>query len=150
MAQETTYGRICTEIENIRQRYLAQDAEVYPHWVAQEICEDHKAGFADNEDGEIARDCMYQMVRAWTTKVIRKERKASNGDRELFPGYEHLCKSYVIKRHAQWVEVPLDCMSDAEIDAYIEVLEGQAQACYRHKSELLRYKRIRAGQLKGA
>jgi hypothetical protein len=95
--------------------------------------------------------CAREHVRREVSQVLkayRKEADTGNEEQAILPGFEFLQKAYPIERpmdpkkpderNDYWI-VPIDMMTDAEIEAKAFYLENMAASCLRHAQELLDY-----------
>lgn len=59
-------------------------------------------------------------------------------------GFEHLQDYYVVKRNGEWVGVPLEDMTDEELDQKAHHHEAMGNSLANHADELLRYQSLRS------
>ena len=88
----------------------------------------------------------YEAVRATVGQVIRemKIKQLQQPDPQLtFPGWAHLQLSYLVERDGESTIVPVEQLTDKEIDAKIAQMETMVAGLRGHINELIRYKEIR-------
>jgi len=62
----------------------------------------------------------------------------------VMAGFDHMQRAYTVDRGGEIVLVPVDMLTDAEIEARAAELEAMARGCIAHAKELRAYRRERA------
>jgi hypothetical protein len=90
--------------------------------------------------------CTYAHTRDSVRRVLRRyEVKEEGPDPQVaLPGFERLQTAYLVTRDKEQVIVPIDQLTDVEIDAKCTELDAMAKGCLQHADELRRYKAARA------
>src|SRR5262245_32771826 len=113
-------------------------------WAVSEIIRAHES--VENSDREWWETCAQVAVYAAVSEVVRKIKAAedepdSEAEQEsLFPGYRHLQRRYIVERNEDQVTVPVELLTDEEIDAKILEHERQSAGHLSHAQELMRFK----------
>jgi hypothetical protein len=125
-----------------------------PTFVTQAICAPHLRGLKKGKDRDFWLHCGYEKTRAAVARRINK--RAADVIEEdidaqpLLPGYNHLHTYYLVRRGGDDIAVPVENLTDDEIDGKIARIEKMGQTCFSHASEFRRFKRERAATRKGA
>lgn len=136
------------EINAELNRLTGDGKQLVANWIAHTICKDHEEALdRQSEDSMFWRHCGY----ATTRDAVRRQINARAGDRDeadkrqaKLPGFQHLQYYYIVKRpKVGEVGVPIDSMTDSEIDEKIVRYEGMSVACKDHADELRGYKATR-------
>jgi len=123
--------------------------ELVPAFITHEIITRHEPGLArQNEHTDFFKHYAYKGHRKDVGSYIAKafgddDEKQKTLD-SFLPGFEHVQRRYVIKRGAEDVAVLVEAMTDAEIDARVQLLKRRGRACLAHADELARFKVLRA------
>jgi hypothetical protein len=116
-------------------------------WIAQAICSEHSTGLAGTPDADFWRHCGYVECRDEVRRCINRragDDKPASDDRQLhLPGYERLQLYYVVTRDGDDVGVPVEELTDQELEAKAATYRSMGAACYRHADEIDRFKRLR-------
>ena len=115
-------------------------------WIVHAVVAAHQD--ITGSDSEWYSLCAYEHVRDTVREVLRG-RKADEGapepsQAELFPGYERLQRSYTLSRDKEQIVVPLEKMTDSEIDEKASELTAMATGAMAHARELRAYREARA------
>lgn len=98
----------------------------------------------EGEDIEFYRVCAFKFVADLVRKCIGKFDARPETDPQLvLDGFEHLQKAYTVQRGGQTVLVPIDQLTDIEIELRAQDYEKMAKGCLAHSRELRSYKRNR-------
>jgi hypothetical protein len=135
--QEKLVNIISVKVDTCRE----QGRALIPQWIAQAICEDYKAGLADNDQAELWRHVGYLAIRKEVGKFITKRAgESGSSDRSpVLPGFEHLQHHYLVARQGEELEVSVGAMTKEETVQWIAMLRSRGAACYAHADELEEY-----------
>ena len=142
--------RLVGEINTTLDRLAKKKRPWRASWIAHEVCKRHTNGLAKNDDADFWRYCGYAECRDEVRRAINKrtdENAADNDDdrqKSLMPGFDHLQRYYVVERENEEVGVPVELMSDEEIDSKIARYRAMGAACFAHADELVTFRRKRA------
>lgn len=131
---------ICERLEDAGEAFKAQE-------ITQEVCDRFQAGLSEHDDRNFWTHCGHQEVRDQVRAVIGKRYKNTGqpADEQLvLPGFRHLQKHYLVERGGDEVAVPIDTMTDEELDAKSELYRSMGLACFQHADEIQRYKSRRS------
>lgn len=115
-------------------------------WIAHTVCENHNEGLASNEHADFWRHGGYKTCRDEVRRCINRRigDTAEQDDKQLvFDGFEHLQRYYMVTRDGDQIGVPVEHLTDDEIDAKAALYRGYGAACYAHADELHRFKHWR-------
>lgn len=111
-------------------------------WLTHEIIAG-KAGI-EGPDTEFYRVCAFTHVKDVVKRCVGKYDAKPSTDRQLvLSGFEHLQVAYSLMRCGEIVLVPVDQMTDEEIEARAKEYEAMAVGCRAHARELRNYRRER-------
>lgn len=142
----TDLERIVGEVVNAR----IQSGEIaHAELVIRETIEARGEIAGEDEAVEFYGLCAHEHVARVVKKVINKrqeddEEGGQKSDQLLFEGFEYLRSAYTLHRAGDLVIVPLEQMTDDEIDARAEDLDRSSEGCKAHANELRRYKGMRS------
>ncbi len=114
-----------------------------PRWIAHAIVAEHKDGLVAGEHSDFWKYCGYSKTRQMVTKCINKragDKKSKDNGQYILPGYEHIQSHYVVTRDDEDVGIPVELLTDEEIDSKADVYRKMGNACLDHADELERYK----------
>lgn len=121
-----------------------------PQFITHEIITLREAsGLArTNENTEFFKYYAYKGHRQDVGSYISKEfpdadDKKPDKKQYVMDGFEYVQRYYIVKRDGDDVAVPVDAMTDVEIDARTQLLRRRGQTCLAHADELARYKELR-------
>lgn len=134
----------------IRQTVEAWDKSgkhLVPTFITHEIVKRHVAGLARaNEHTPFYEHFAHKGCRSEVGRYISKtygDEAADAKKPDTFFGYEYIQRHYVITRDGEDIAVPIDDLTDAEIEARVEMLRKRGLACLAHADELERYRSLR-------
>lgn len=95
----------------------------------------------EGDDADFHRACAIIVVKGIVRSVIGKYDKVSSevGDQLTLEGFDHLQKAYTVKRKNMIVLVPIDQLTDIEIDDRAMEYDKMATGCRAHAKELRAY-----------
>ena len=132
---------------NARINNLIESGEpLRAQWIAHEVCEEHTEGLAENDHADFWRHGGYKACREEVRRCIGKRvgDKPKARDNQLkLPGFDHLQEYYLVERGGDEIGVPVDGMTDDEIDAKAHLYRQMGMGCFAHANELDRFKKWR-------
>lgn len=88
--------------------------------------------------------CAYKHVTDVVKRCIGKYEPKATPTEDPLPGFEHMQKAYPVERDGDRVLVPVDQLSDAEIEARADEYMTMAKGCIAHAKELRAFRQMRA------
>jgi hypothetical protein len=152
------------EARKLIDKRIEKGGVAHPDWVATELFREHKAAFEDalhqrfcpemprkNFSLDLEEFGFFSLsAQKWTRETVTKALKHYDCKLEeatdpqlVLPGYEYLQRAYSVSRGGENVIVPIDHLTDAEIDARADELDAMATGAAKHAEELRKYKRRR-------
>lgn len=113
-------------------------------WIANLVMSNHRD--VSGEDAEFYVLCGWAHVKTAVRAVVRsfKPEPEDVPDAQIvLPGFERLQTKYHCERNGKSWLVPIDELTDEEIDAKAHEYETMAEGCRLHAAELRRYKNQR-------
>ena len=142
--------QLVSEINTQLDRLMKVKQPWRAQWIAHSVCTAHAEGLTDCEHADFWRYSSYEFTRKLVTECINrragpKADRVSEKEQFAFPGFarEHLQNYYVVTREGEDVGIFVGEMTDAEIDAKINLYRAQAVTCKGHADELERFKEWR-------
>lgn len=125
---------------------VANGEIVVVEWLTHEIVSSKSD--IEGADTEFYRVCAYTHVKDVVKRCVGKYDAKPVSDQQLtLDGFEHLQVAYTVERNAQIVLVPVNQLTDAEIEARAQEYERMAISCRAHARELRSYKAAREPHL---
>lgn len=129
--------------------YIARKIEdgivVNVDWLAHEIVANKNR--ISGEDLEFYTVCAFDKVRDIVKRCVGKYDAKPTTDAQLvLDGFEHLQVAYTVERSGQVVLVPVNQLTDEEIEHRAAEYEKMAVGCRAHARELREYRRARASR----
>lgn len=133
---------IYPEVRKIIADKVHQGEVVVIDWLTHEIISS-KDGISGS-DLDFYRVCAFTHVKDVVKRCVGKYDSKPTTDRQLtLDGFEYLQVAYTVARDEQIVLVPVNQLSDDEIEARAKAYDDMADGCKAHARELRSYKRIR-------
>jgi hypothetical protein len=139
MAETSVYR----EVREYISAKISRGEVVMVDWLTHEIV----ANKSDIEGGDVEfyRVCAFTHVRDVVKRCVGKyDAKPKTEDQLVLDGFSHLQVAYSVERAGQTVLVPVDQLSDAEIDLRAAEYDKMARGCEEHAEELRSYKHSRS------
>jgi hypothetical protein len=134
---------VTREIRAMVQDRIAAGVIVRVDWFTQEILSLKSRIEGDDADFYIA--CGADFIRDAVKRCIGDYApKAMTVPQLIMDGFEHLQKAYTVNRDGENVLVPVDLLTDEEVEGRAAELEDMARGCIAHARELRGYMRHRA------
>ena len=150
---DSYHDRLVREI-NEQLDHLAEAGDRWiAGWIANTICDEHRAALPDKDGSEFWRWNTYQHVRKMVGQQINKRAGGqAHGQQKhqlALPGFErrHLQDYYVVERGGGEEGVPVTKLTDVEIRQKVGYYRAMGTACSEHADELLRYMEWRIGSV---
>jgi hypothetical protein len=142
------------EILEVIQKTITERRPASSAWIAMEICNNHPLPDEwSGDDYEFWMMCgtsgVQSKVRAVVNQLKNEQDKGEQLDLPgiLKAGFKHLQEAYFIANQSDEQSIPillpLDQMTDEQIDVKAEEYERMAIGCQEHADELRRYRRDR-------
>lgn len=99
------------------------------------------------DDRDFAEGSCRDHVRVEVRKKLRDYKAGDENEASQapwLPGFEHVQRAYLVTRHGEATVVPLDQLTDAEIESKEAALDTMGHGCFAHRDELRRYRLERA------
>jgi len=133
---------IRAEIRKFISDKISNGDEIIVPWLITEILA-HKS---DIEGGDLPfyLTCTRQTVSEIVKSCVQKYNKADNRDDQIvLPGFEHLQVAYPVERDGKQVLVPVDRLSDEELETRAREYDVMAKSCRLHAREIRDYVKAR-------
>lgn len=138
MAETSIYP----EVRKIIADKVAGGEVIVVDWLTHEIIAG-KAGI-EGPDTEFYRVCAFTHVKDVVKRCVGKYDAKPDSDRQLvLTGFEHLQVAYTVMRQGDIVLVPVDQLTDEEIENRAKEYDLMAEGCRAHALELRSYRRER-------
>lgn len=133
-------SEIDTEILAIIESRMTSSLDVAGPWLIHEVVNQHPNIEGDDED--FYRCCAFGHVAARVREALRREAQRDNSeDRQLLlPGWSHLHRRYSIERNDQQMIVPIEAMTDLELEKKAAEYIRQSDGLRSHADEINRYR----------
>jgi len=135
-----TESQLFAEIGKVIDDTLAQARPAPASWIVQSVISLHPDVHGEDRDFYVL--CGREHARYAVRKVLRNL-KMEEDDADpslLLPGFEHLCKRYLVERGGDQVIIPIDQLTSTELEAKAEEYRRMGHGCFKHADELIRYK----------
>lgn len=136
---------VTREIRNMVQDRIASGLIIRVDWFTTEILSLKDGIEGDDADFYIA--CGVDFIKDTVKRCIGDYKPKAEGAPDaqiIMDGFDHLQKAYTTIRDAEQVLVPVDMLTDAEIESRALELESMARGCIAHAKELRGYGRLRS------
>jgi hypothetical protein len=139
---------IYTEVRSLVEDRLAAGAIIHANWITSEIFQKHSN--IEGEDVWFYQLCARSHVQDIVKRVVAKygdkdEESIAETDSQLvFPGFEHLRKGYFVERNNQRVLVPVNMLTDSELQARAAEYDQMSAGCKKHAQEIRKFLSKRA------
>lgn len=142
-----TQNDLMNEVQEIIERFISEGKSIAASWVVQAIVKSHPDVSGADANWYIL--CGYEHARDSVRQVLRRYKPSEEGPQEqvVLPGFERLQKAYLVDRGNEQTIVPVQDLTDAEIEAKEIELEIMGRGCYQHRDELKRYRMQRNSQV---
>lgn len=142
MSETSIYG----EVRKFIADKIANGETVVVEWLTHEIVASKPD--IEGSDTEFYRVCAFTHVKDVVKRCVGKYDAKPVTDQQLtLDGFEHLQVAYTVERNKQIVLVPVDQLTDEEIEARAREYEQMAISCRAHARELRSYKSARGPHL---
>jgi len=135
-----TYKDLTAEITDKVEAFLTANRVCHPDWVTEALMQDH----ADLSGGD--EECALFSMRANFRNEVRRHINRFKLTPELaadpqlvLPGFRRLQMAYLVTRDSQQVAVPVQSLTNVEIEAKCIELVSMSNGCLEHVEELRRY-----------
>ena len=133
---------IYAEVRQIIADKIENGDSVIVEWLTREIITSRSR--IKGGDCVFYRLCAYAHVKNIVKRCIGKYDARPTTDAQLtLEGFEHLQVAYTVTRASQVVLVPVDKLTDQELEARSREYEQMAKGCQAHARELRSYLRAR-------
>lgn len=136
-------SHLTKEIRAIIDSRIQRNDPVKPDWVTKEILDAHQEISGDDSDFYfcLAREAIRDQVRKQINRFRLTPEQALVVDKQIvLPGFERLQRAYLIEINGDQIAIPIEKMTDAQLQTKITELEAMGDGCYQHATELKRYR----------
>jgi hypothetical protein len=138
MREESIYSEVRKHIAD----KVAQGEVVVVDWMTHEIVAKHSD--ISGDDTEFYRVCAYSEIKRTVSKCIGKyNAKPETDDQLVLDGFEYVQVAYTVQRNGRVELVPVDQLTDWEIESRAREYEAMAIGCRAHARELRAFARGR-------
>lgn len=138
--------KLIVEINSVIDRKIAAGLPLLAQWITHEVCEAHDEGLAPNDHSDFWRHSGYKATRDEVRRCINRRIGDQPGaaDRQMvFDGFEQLQRYYMVDRDGDQIGVPVQELTDEEIEGKAATYRSMGAACFAHADELDRYRHWR-------
>lgn len=135
---------LVNEVSGFIEASLQNGRVMRSQWLIHEIISNHPLVEFEQKDFYVL--CAYGHIQKIVRDALRRYKPDLDKEPDpqiTLPGFERLQKGYLVERDAESVLVPIEQMSDREIDLKVAEYERMAEGCRLHALELRRYKNQR-------
>lgn len=132
------------EIAEAISTLMEQGQTLRREWIVQTILARHDD--VEGEDADFYRCASRKTIEgAVRQQINRFEPKAEvTPDRQLvLEGFERLQRYYALEERGELIAIPVDAMTDAQLEAKQAELIAMGAGCYQHAEEIQRYRDAR-------
>lgn len=136
---------ITTEIRKLIEDKIARKEVVVIEWLTNEVVS--RKSEIEGPDLPFYRVCAYSHIKDLARRCVKKydSQPSSPTDSQIvLPGFEQLQVAYSVFRDGANVLVPVDMLSDGELEARAAEYDAMAKGCRNHAREIRKYLRERA------
>ena len=124
---------------------IARNETIEVPWLAQEILASKSD--IEGDDAEFYRDCTLLQLREMVKRCVGKyEAKVRTDEQLVLKGFEHLQIAYPVERGGKNQLVPVEQLSDRELELRAQEYDRMALGCRAHAKEIRDYIAARAGE----
>lgn len=139
------------ELQAVIDQRVAANETVRLSWLVKQVLADHDVSAFDDFLGYCANATVTREAGAVIRKMKGGEADEVERDRQaVLPGFARLQVRYVFERDNEQIVVPLELMTNEEVDAKADELEAMADGCRIHALELRDYLRQRSEKAKAS
>ncbi|WP_423208772.1 hypothetical protein [Paracoccus yeei] len=135
---------VTSEIRRLVQERVNAGISIRVEWFTQEIlsmkCE------IEGDDADFYVACAVDFIKETVKRTVGEyaPKASAATDRQIvMDGFDHMQKAYTVNRDGEQVLVPVQHLTDDEIEARAEEYEAMAKGCIAHAKELRAYRRAR-------
>lgn len=135
---------VTNEIRKIVTDRLNAGKIIRAEWLTTEILSMKSA--IEGEDADFYVACAVDFIRDTTKRCIgdyAPKASAVTNAQILMQGFDHMQRAYTVERDSEICVVPVQLLTDEEIEARALELEAMARGCIAHAKELRAYGRTR-------
>lgn len=135
---------VTTEIRRLVQDRVGAGISIRVEWFTQEILTMKSEIEGDDADFYVA--CAVDFIKDTVKRTVGEyaPKASSVTDRQIvMDGFDHMQKAYTVTRDGEQVLVPIQLLTDDEIEARALEYEAMARGCVAHAKELRAYRRGR-------
>lgn len=134
---------ITPEIHRLVDERIANGVAVHFQWVAQAILDERSN--IEGVDAPFYRTCTFNEVVRLVKRAIGKyDATDTTPEQLLFPGFTHLVRAYPVERDGERMLVPVQLLTDEELESRAADLDKMAVGCRLHARELREFAAARS------
>lgn len=136
---------VTREIRSMVQDRIGSGSVVRVDWFTTEILA--MKGQIEGEDADFYIACGADFIKDTVKRCIGEYKPKTDSvftAQIVMDGFDHLQKAYTLERDGEQVLVPVDMLTDTEVEARALELEAMARGCISHAKELRGYLRLRS------
>jgi hypothetical protein len=152
----TYQDKLDEQINAVLERLQELGQKWEPKWITKEICDRHTGGLREEDESVedavafwrftgsgFTRDAVRRRINA---RAETKPEDQENPRQSVLEGFDRLQSYYLVRRGGEDLGVPVQGMTDAELDAKAAQIRRMGDGCHAHSDELIRYKNERPKQ----
>lgn len=129
---------VSSEVRKFISDKIANGETVVVEWLTHEIVSSKSA--IEGEDEPFYRVCAYTHVKDIVKRCIGKyDAKPETDEQLVLDGFEHLQVAYTVRRNDQVTLVPVNQLSDTELQDRAAEYDLMAKGCRSHAREIRTY-----------
>lgn len=135
---------VTTEIRRMVQDRIDAGVSIRVEWFTQEVL--HMKPNIDGDDADFYVACAVDFIKETVKNCIGSyaPKAAAVTDRQIvMDGFDYMQKAYTVQRNGEQLLVPVQCLTDEELEARALEYEAMARGCIAHAKELRAYRRSR-------
>lgn len=142
---------VTTEIHRMVQDRIDAGVAIRVEWFTQEIL--HMKSNIDGDDADFYVACAVDFIKETVKRCVgayATKASAVSDPQIVMDGFDYMQKAYTVQRDGELLLVPVQCLSDEELEARAMEYEAMARGCLAHAKELRAYRRSRACEIGAA
>lgn len=148
---ESYESQLTAQINGVLDALKLRQLSWNPTLISAEICHLHVAGIQQGEHSDFWLHSGYSYCRQQVRKCInRRAGDRPVSDKHPLKRWQHLQAYYLLERDGDKVAVPVNDMTDSELEQKARLYRTMAATCYAHADELDRFRNHRRFQQEAA
>lgn len=126
---------VTREIRRIVQERIDANVAIRVEWLAAEVVA--MKDQVEGPDADFYIACGMDFIKSTIKNVVGEYKpKPQQNTQIILPGFDHLQKAYTVTRNNEVVLVPVNMLTDAELELRAKEYEAMAVGCIAHADEI--------------